>query len=79
MERSSTPEFDFINLDFLLSEIEKKTWIEVVRYDEYVKKENVKEDITPIVDGVAKWMDNAAKGIGNYTERGYFGWFDFNN
>lgn len=73
-----TPEYDFINLETLLTELEKKDWIELVKYSEYMKKENVKEDINPIVDGVATWMNKAAMGIGHYSERGYKNWFDFN-
>lgn len=78
-EKGSSTEWDFKNLDFLLSEIEKKKWIETVNYSNIVNEKIVKEDITPIKDGAAIWMEKAARGFGNYSEKGYKNWFDFNS
>lgn len=73
-----TPLYDFENLDFLLNEISSKKWIETVTYSEYLSKNQPTENIDLIVDGAAKWMNNAARGIGFYSEKGYTSWFDFN-
>lgn len=72
-----TPEYDFKNLDFLLSEINSKKWINLVKYSEIINN-NAVENLESIEDGTAKWMNKAAMGIGNYSEKGYKGWFDFN-
>jgi hypothetical protein len=77
-ENGSSTEWDFKNLDFLLSEIENKKWIETVKYSDVVNKKSVKEDVTPVKDGAAIWMEKAARGYGNYSEKGYKSWFDFN-
>ena len=77
-EKGSSTEWDFKNLDYLLGEIENKKWIETIKYSDYVTAEIVKEDITPIKDGAAIWMEKAARGYGNYSEKGYKSWFDFN-
>ena len=77
-ENGSSTEWDFKNLDFLLTEIEKKKWIQMVKYSEVANNKAVKEDITPIKDSAAIWMEKAARGYGNYSEKGYKNWFDFN-
>lgn len=78
-EAGNNPDWDFKNLDYLLSEIEKKSWIETVKYSDAISKLKIKEDISPVKDGAAIWMDKAAKGKGDYAEQGYSGWFDFNS
>lgn len=78
-EQGADPACDFKNLDFLLSEIEKKKWIDVIRYSDVLDKSLIKEDITPIKDHAAIWIDKAAKGNGDYNEKGYKNWFDFNS
>jgi len=76
-ENGKNSEWDFINLDFLLTSLEEKDWIETKKYSE-LKNKKKQEDLTPIVDGVAVWMSKAAKGVGKYSEKGYESWFDFN-
>ncbi|BDU50654.1 hypothetical protein [Haliovirga abyssi] len=71
------PEWDFENLDFLLTKLENKKWIKLVKYSDILSEKKA-EDITPIKDGYASWMEKAAKGEGQYSEKGYDGWFDFN-
>jgi len=76
-ENGKKSEWDFENLDYLLTSLEEKKWIEIKKYSDLddMKKQ---EDLTPIVDGVAIWMEKAAKGEGRYSEVGYKSWFDFN-
>ncbi|MGM0508159.1 MAG: hypothetical protein ACQERZ_03225 [Fusobacteriota bacterium] len=69
--------WDFKNLDFLLTKLEESKWIELKNYSELLEKKKP-ENLTKIVDGAATWMDKAASGKGPYSEQGYTSWFDFN-
>lgn len=74
------PEWDFENLDKILTEIEKTKWIKTAKYSEVAKSEKVAEDIEKIDDGAATWMEKAAGNPAvNYGEGNYKNWKDYND
>ncbi len=71
-EGGEDPHIDWNNLDQILTDLENEPWIKITTYEEFLKSHSPAEDVSPIVDGSAVWMEGPAQ------QRGWKNWFDYN-